>query len=381
MKTIHLIWKEILHRRLNFLLSLLAVLVAAAFFVFFLTTGEASKRETTRLMRDMGFNLRIVHKDTDMEKFWADGYSERDMPEEYVQRFANEPGLSYNHLLAVLLKKLRWQGREILLNGISAEVAPPGKKKSPMIFSIDPGTVYLGFEIARSLGIRKGDRLEILGRTFEAAHCLAESGTRDDITIYGALEDVQDLLGMKGRINEIKALECLCRDPVEDSITLLKKQLALLIPDARVIQIKNIAAAREKQRLMVEDYFAWTLPIVLAACAVWIGVLALINVRERRQEIGILRALGHGSGRIGLLFLGKAVIIGILGAAAGYAAGTALALWFGPEVFKVTAKGIKPLPGLLGFAVIAAPAFAAFSSLIPAMLAMIQDPAATLREE
>ena len=110
------------------------------------------------------------------------------------------------------------------------------------------------------------------------------------------------------------------------------------------------------------------------------GVLATINVRERRTEIGIMRALGYGSGRIAGLFLSKAVLIGVIGAAVGYGIGSALALKFGPGIFKVTAKSIQAEPRLLFWALLAAPAFAALASFIPTALAVTDDPAKTLRE-
>jgi putative ABC transport system permease protein len=381
MKMTRLIIKELLHRKVNFLLGLLAVITAVALFIFFLTTAEASKRETTRLMRDMGFNLRIISKSTDLEKFWSIGYSEDPMPEEYVHRFAKQKGISYNHLVAVLRKKIAWQGGDVLLTGISPEVAPMDKKKTPMIFSIDHGTVYLGHEISRSRNIKKGDRIELLGKSFRVESCLAESGSEDDITIYAHLQDVQELLGMEERINEIKALECLCRDPAKESKEILIEQLERILPDARVIQIKNIAAAREKQRVMTEKYFTMSIPFVIVVCAAWILVLAMMNVRERRQEIGILRALGYGSFPIAWLFLGRAALTGVAGAVAGFGIGTFMALTYGPGVFKVTANAISPAYDLMLFALIAAPVFAALCSLIPAMMAVTQDPAVTLREE
>ncbi|MQY80296.1 MAG: hypothetical protein GH151_14095 [Bacteroidetes bacterium] len=82
-----LIYKEIIHRKLNFVLALLAVTIAVAFFVSFFTANEASKRETIRLTRDMGFNLRIIPGETDMNKFWTEGYSDLTMPEDYINRF------------------------------------------------------------------------------------------------------------------------------------------------------------------------------------------------------------------------------------------------------------------------------------------------------
>ena len=102
----NLIYKEILHRKLNFVLALLAVTFAVAFFVSFFTANEASNRETIRLTRDMGFNLRIIPKKTDMNKFWANGYSDLSMPEEYVDLFWGFKNFSFAHLTAILHKKI-----------------------------------------------------------------------------------------------------------------------------------------------------------------------------------------------------------------------------------------------------------------------------------
>src|SRR5262249_52406214 len=81
---------------------------------------------------------------------------------------------------------------------------------------------------------------------------------------------------------------------------------------------KNRARLRGEQ----ESFAAVLVPIVLAGCVVWLGVLAFSNVRERAPEIGILRALGLGSGQVVALFLVKALAVGFLGALLGYAAGT-----------------------------------------------------------
>ena len=383
MKILYLIIREIMHRKQNFIFSLLAIVTAVALFVSFFTAGEASKRETTRLMRDIGFNLRIIPIETDMEKFWATGFSEYTMPENYVYDFASHDGLSYAHLTAMLQKKVSWRGIEVILTGIAPEVSPPGMQKPPMVFSIERGTVYIGFELVRNLGLKNGDAIDIFDKPFTIAQCLSESGSEDDIRIYAHLHDVQNIMNMENKINEIKALQCLCFVNGENinSVILLREQLARFLPDAKVILMQSIASARENQRLMAEEYFVFIMPIVLVVCMVWIGVLAIMNVRERRQEIGIMRALGYGSGRIALLFLGKAVAIGLIGAAVGFGIGTGLALKFGPDIFKVTANTIKPTIELLYWSLIASPAVCALSVFIPAMIAVTQDPAITLREE
>ena len=388
MRILYLISREVIHRKLNFLLSVLATVTAVTLFVSFLTTGQASRRETSRLMRDMGFNLRIIPRETNMDRFWAMGFSERTMPEGYVDRFAGRKDVSYNHLLATLQERITWNGMQAVLTGVAPkEIVPPGKAKRPMTFVMDPktpytverGTVHVGFELAERLGIKRGDQIKILDKSFTVARRRpAPTGTDDDIRIHAHLRDVQSLLSKEGRINEIKALECLCYAPSKDSLTVLREELERVLPEAKVILIGNIAAAREKQRLMMEGYLALIVPIVLVVCASWIGVLAMMNVRERQYEIGVMRALGYGSGRISLLFLGKAFMIGIVGAVIGFGIGTVLASRFGPDIFKVTAKMIKPEYRLLGWSLLIAPAFAALSSLIPTMMAVTQDPAVTL---
>lgn len=377
-----LIVKEILFRKFNFLLSLLAVSFAVAFFVFFFTANEASTRETIRLTRDMGYNLRIIPRDTDMNLFWTTGYSEYTMPEDYVDRFRQFKDFSFAHLTATLQKKINWNNREIILTGIAPEVEPSGRNKTSMIFSIEPEHVYVGFELAKDLQLNQGGETELLGKKFRIRKTLSETGSIDDIRIYGTLTEFQELLDLRGRINEIMALNCLCVSPDEkDPILILREQLDQVLPEARVVMNTTIANARERQRHMLEEYFAISTIIIIVVIAIWIGSLAMINVKERERETGILRATGQSVLKIAALFLGKALIIGITGALIGFAAGTVLALKFGPGIFLITRNSIEPIYSLLTWTIISTPVFTMLSTLIPTVIALLKDPAVTLRKE
>ena len=266
------------------------------------------------------------------------------------------------------------------MTGLSPTITAPEQKKQPMGFEIKPGTVHLGYQVAQRLELKNGDALELAGQKFRVERALVESGTEDDIRVFGLLSDVQRVLKMEGRINEIKAIDCLCLTADQDPLKILRAELEKALPEAKVIQLRTLADARAKQRQTAERYFSVITPMLLMACAAWLGVLAVLNVRERKMEIGVMRALGHGSGRIAGLFLGRAALIGLLGAALGHGLGSWLAVEFGPGIFKVTAKSIKPEMILLGWAVLAAPLFSAVASFIPTMLAVTLDPAETLRE-
>jgi putative ABC transport system permease protein len=386
MMVLGLIVKEIIHRKINFLLGVLAVLTATALFVAFTTAEEAFNRETIKIQLGLGQNLRIVPKETSMDDLWSQGFSNYTMPEDNVLRLASLKNSGCAHLTAVLQKKTTWRDMTIILTGISPEVsAADSPKQPPMTFSVEPGTVYLGHELARNLRIAQNDTINILGTSFKVAKCLSAGGTSDDIRIYGHLHDMQKLLQLDGQISEIRALECLCIPPVGsaqlDQPALIQKQVSDVLPGAKVVRLDAIAQIRQKQRAAAEGFGALAVPIVVIACGAWIGILAMMNVQDRRQEIGILRSLGYAWSKIASLLLGRSVIVGLAGAIIGFFAGTALTLSFGPSVFKITAKAIKPEFVLLVWSVVAAPAFSVMSSLIPAILGIAEDPANTLRNE
>lgn len=377
-----LIFKEIHHRKTNFALGSLAVMMAVALFISFFTAAKASNRETARLMLSLGFNLHIIPKDTNMNEFLLTGLPDKTMPEQYLEKLASQKQISYNHLMATLQKKITWQGIEVVLTGLAPEVSPPGRKKPPMIDPIKPGNLCVGYRVATALGINESDIVEIKGKTFKVVECLSESGGVDDIRIQCYLRDAQEILNLSGQISEIRAVDCLCFAPTDDPASILRKEIGPLLHEAKVFHTRAIASTRAKTRQMVRSLFAVIVPFVVIACGVWIGVLAIMNVRDRQQEIGIMRALGYGSGRITTLFLGKAFTIGFVGAVVGFLLGTGLALKFGSPIFELTAKTmIKPELSLLLYCLVFAPVFAAVSSFIPAMIAVTYDPAVTLREE
>ncbi len=207
---------------------------------------------------------------------------------------------------------------DVILTGLAPEVCPPGQQKQAMTFSVAPGTAYLGHHVAEALAVQKGDTIEMNGRKLRVERCLAESGEPGRHAYSMQLARMRrQILGLPGQISTIKAVDCLCFEKGDPVVT-LRKEIGSVLPEAQVLQIKPLASARAKQRLMIHNIFAVMLPFVVMACGVWIAVLAIMNVRDRRPEIGLLRALGYDTARVMLLFLGKALLVGLFGAAAGF---------------------------------------------------------------
>jgi ABC-type lipoprotein release transport system permease subunit len=375
-------FKEIAYRPFNFLLGVIGVIVAVALVVVFVSMTKASQNETRRLTRDMGFNLRIVPAQTDMNQFWISGFADRTMPESYVQRLVDEEAIYYAHLTSTLHKRIVWEEREVILTGIAPdELEPAGKKKSKMIFAIEPSKVYVGFELARQKGLKAGDHISVLGQDFKVEQTLAESGSDDDIRFYFDLHTLQKLVKMEGRINEIMALNCMCSTEGDDPLGALRSQLEKILPDVKVIMNKDIAVSRERQRKMVDHYFNVLLPLFLLLCALWIGTSAMLNALQRRHEVGLLRAVGFGTLKISLLFFQRAALAGLIGALVGFALGAWFSMHYGPGIFKVTAKAIQPVYSMLWWILPGAPFFAVLSSFIPVMYTLGQQPAQILKED
>ena len=380
MRTVRLILREACHRYATSLLTVLAVGVAAALVVFFITAARASSDETRIIQRDIGLNVVILPAETDMDRYWALGAPDTTMPQQYIEAVTNQAVA--NRLIPMLRRRVTWQGMDVMLTGLAPEVFPRGKREKPALgVDVAPGSLVVGSEVAGTLGLERGQAVELMGESFTIARTLGATGSDEDVRVYGSLADVQRLLGLPGRISEIQALECFCSSPGQDPLAMLRAELEPLLPGTKILRRTRTAEARQKQRWMADRYLAILSPVVLVLCGAWVATLAAINVRERRAEIGLLRALGFGSPSVALLFLGRSIAVGALGGALGFVLGARLALWLGPAVFPAAARNMHADSGLLLWSLLLAPLFAAAASLIPTALAVTQDPAVALREE
>jgi len=425
MNLYRLVFREILHRKLSFALGVISAAVAVGGLVAALailqkhdarteqiiTAKEAETRQQMakleddyrKLMLKMGFNVMILPKDQNLSDLYADDFASKYMPEEYATRLARSRVVTINHLLPSLQQKVKWPEyeRTVLLMGVRGEVYVQSPQQKPLLAMVATGTMILGHELARSLPLKVGDSTKLMGRGFTVAKVNPERGNKDDITVWINLPEAQELLDKRGLINGILALDCTC-DTV-DRLSRIRAEIARILPDTQIIEYASQALTRAEARQRAateaqaaiqrekegrsklrgerEALVAVLVPVAVVGSAIWIGLLALANVRDRRGEIGILRALGLRSRQILQIFLGKAVIIGLGGACLGYMVGRSVStLWR-------DAPGAPPIhmafidPRLLLLVLVAAPLLAALASWLPAITAAHQDPAEVLREE
>jgi putative ABC transport system permease protein len=116
----------------------------------------------------------------------------------------------------------------------------------------------------------------------------------------------------------------------------------------------------------------------LLAAALAVGASSAASVIERRTEIGLMKALGAGSGTVGFLLAAEQLLLALVGGGAGYALGIILARLLGQKIF-----GAAPEPSLIVFFVIIALAAGVtiLGSALPLHRASHYEPAPILRGE
>jgi putative ABC transport system permease protein len=116
----------------------------------------------------------------------------------------------------------------------------------------------------------------------------------------------------------------------------------------------------------------------LLAAALAVGASSAASVIERQVEIGLMKALGAGSGTVGFLLAAEQLLLAFVGGGVGYALGIVLARLLGQKIF-----GVAPEPTLLVFLVVIglAAIVTLLGSAIPLRRASRIEPAPILRGE
>ncbi len=362
--------------------------------------------EYRKSTKGMGFNILILPKGQELADFYAEDFASKYMPEEYAQRLADEQVMSVRHLLPSLQQRIVWpeKRRTVHLMGVKGQVPLLHRNpRKPIVQPVPMGSAILGHELAADLGLASGDKITFKGRSFTVEQTHEARGNKDDLTIWINLAEAQDMLDKKGLINAILALECRCvTDGALPNIGKIRAELARMLPETQVIEFMSQALTRAearheavvaaKEALEQEEEHRAALreereriagilvPLVVIASALIIGFLTYGNTRDRRQEFGVLRAIGLRSSHLMVMLLEKALILGFLGALTGYVTAFLLSLalnrvFFGLTVFDSTALYML-IASLIG-----APILTILASWVPVLSAVQQDPATALGEE
>jgi putative ABC transport system permease protein len=145
--------------------------------------------------------------------------------------------------------------------------------------------------------------------------------------------------------------------------------------EVEVSQPSSALTARADAAGAFNSLFLGLGAVSLLVGAVGVGNIMLIGVLERRSEIGLRRSLGATKGQIRLQFLSEAILLALLGGAAGVAAGVlATAVYSSRKHWTLVIPTTAWAGGLAAALVIGA-----LAGLLPAIRAARMSPTEALR--
>lgn len=226
---------------------------------------------------------------------------------------------------------------------------------------------------------------------------IVTTGGTEDQAILVPLSVAQELSGHQGQFRQLfvsaltKPADALAdRDPksltpteydrwfCSPYISSISYQIEQVLPGTDVRAIRRVADT-EGRILSRVSTLLWIVTLAaLAAAALAVAATSAATVLERRQEIGIMKAIGATNLAVAGIFLAEQLILAIAGGAVGFLFGIGLARVLGTSVFgSPAAPRLIVLPIALGLAVLVA----LIGSLIPLRRAARFDPAPILRGE
>jgi lipoprotein-releasing system permease protein len=292
------------------------------------------------------------------------------------------------------------RGLDFAAPAVSADVGTQVRAGSMAPLVDGDGSILLGVELARSLGVVVGDPVTVISpqgaitavgmvpkmRRYTVAGTVEVGMFEYDSSLaYLALPVAQEFAGLG---QGVTGVEVKLVDPFDAKRVGRDVMARLGFPYwARdwMEMNRNFFAALQLEKLAL---FVIVTIIVLVAAFAIIGHLVLL-VAEKRKEIGILKAIGASNPSITTVFFTVGMTIGVVGTVAGSVVGLAL-IWLqntfklirlAGDVYQIDYLPMKLSPGDFILVVGSTLALSLLATIIPARRAGALTPVDVLRYE
>jgi putative ABC transport system permease protein len=140
-------------------------------------------------------------------------------------------------------------------------------------------------------------------------------------------------LALPGRISLIQLSVPGTPQQIQNYIASLQR-----LPGAEVRPIRQFTEGEAKIYDRISGILSATVALVLVLTGLCV-MAAMTNVAmERRNDVGLMKAIGGATRRVLRLFLAEAAILGLTGGVLGAAIGILLSMWLGKAVFGTAAR-------------------------------------------
>ena len=216
------------------------------------------------------------------------------------------------------------------------------------------------------------DIMDTSGTEFRVAG-IVDTGGSEDAIIYALAGDVDKLTGSTRGVDVIEY-----SSGASDLTALVNSINDMTSMHVKAQQVTKITASDTRVITMLQTLFWIVSLVVLVFTLVVVGTTISSIVSQRRNEIGLRKALGASSHAIGVEFYVESAVYGLLGGLLGTATGYGMARWLCATVFE---RSIGFNWWLAVVSVVFSALVAVVASIPPVHRATRIDPAVVLREE
>lgn len=311
-------WRELKGRGFRLFLNISLVSMAVALCIAMELISMARENAVAAKIDNIGPAFKLFPKDVKPIDFARYNTGKSAFPEQTVADLRSELSRRVRAVEGRLLFRDSLQGSSVPVIGIDPEnvISPFEALKH-----LEHGKAAIGLELARTLGTGKDSVLILGSNSLKISSVLPASGNSEDLAIFISLSQAQQISGLKSAVNEIRIF------PYPGSS--LEEMEAFLRTEAgqfNVLETSRGEVADEKVKDSLHLYR--TVLYIIAVLVVGIGLMigTCLNMRERKLELATLFAIGStGSSVLSALIL-RSIIVGLFGAAFGYALGALFAL-------------------------------------------------------
>lgn len=363
---LRLLARSVVHRRRTFAFLALSVAMGGALVSVYGTVSWDAGERLGRVLGAYGANLVLVPRDSAGGSLLA---------ESEVRRLDASPLVA--GYAPVLYAGAEAGGRSVELAGIDfprmEEVYPAWRD----VRMEGPGSAVAGVDLARRLGLGRGDVVEV-GRGGAALSLrvadVASTGGPEDRRMLLDLRALQGFAGLEGSVSEVHVRTAPGPRPLDSMAREIEGQVA----GARAKTVEQVARAEADVLGKVQLLIGLVAAAVLALSALMVMNTVAASMLERREEVALMGALGADRRAVHRQFLAESALGGVAGGLAGFGIGTALSGWVGAAVFD-SPLAVRPLllPAVVGVAV----ALSVAASALPVARGMRVDPCIALRGE
>lgn len=305
-------WQELNGRRSVFVINVILIALLVSFAVTIDLMGRAKENTVDDRIDYIGPSLSLV----------PEGMTSSDL------FTANLKGRVFSHDVFRFLRNdfsslLRGSEERLILR------LPAGTGTVPVIgmdfrkahsypffrYSLKRGEIITGSLYARKHGIRRSDPLKVGGRKFQVVDVLATAGGIDDLSVFIPLDELQELTGNNGLINEIRLFPT-----TASSLDTLYKELSMHYPRLAVIDTNRGAVAESEIDSTLHAYQKGIYGAAFLLMALCIMISTYMNLEGRKAEMSTLFTLGVSRRLIFLVLNLRTLWIILAGFILGYVA-------------------------------------------------------------